>query len=88
MLKINDKVTLYDPWEIPAASQIDLNASYKFKLGGLNAMLSGNVNNLLNYQYITKAWNDPKSNVPADESNIYCFFNHGRTYNIRLKVNF
>ena len=83
---MNKENKLDEPWEIPAASQIDLNASYKFKLGSLNAMLSGNVNNLLNYQYITKAWN-PKGKV-ADESNIYCFFNHGRTYNIRLKVNF
>lgn len=86
LLSMNKENKLDEPWEIPAASQIDLNASYKFKLGSLNAMLSGNVNNLLNYQYITKAWN-PKGKV-ADESNIYCFFNHGRTYNIRLKVNF
>jgi outer membrane cobalamin receptor len=86
LLSMNKENKLDEPWEIPAASQIDLNASYKFKLGSLNAMLSGNVNNLLNYQYITKAWN-PKGKA-ADESNIYCFFNHGRTYNIRLKVNF
>jgi hypothetical protein len=70
----------------PAASQIDMNASYKFKMGGLNATLSGNVNNLLDYQYISKAWN-PRSGEATD-SNIYCFYAFGRTYSVRLKVNF
>ena len=32
-----------------------MNASYRFKFGKLDAVLSGNVNNLLNYQYISKA---------------------------------
>lgn len=86
LLSVNKENTLDDPWKIPAASQIDLNASYKFKVGGLNAVLSGNVNNLLNYQYISKAWN-PKGKEATDE-NVYVFYNHGRTYTIRLKVNF
>lgn len=57
LLSINKENTLDDPWRIPAASMIDLNASWKFKIGGLDAVFSGNVNNLLNYQYIEKAWN-------------------------------
>lgn len=86
LLSVNKENTLDDPWKIPAASQIDLNASYKFNMGGLKATLSGNVNNLLNYMYISKAWN-PKGKVATDE-NVYVFYNHGRTFTVRLKVNF
>lgn len=85
-LSLGKETTVADPWKIPAASQIDMNASYKFKMGGLNATLSGNVNNLLDYQYISKAWN-PRSGEATD-SNIYCFYAFGRTYSVRLKVNF
>lgn len=86
LLKTNKSNTLDDPWKIPAASQLDLNASWKFQIGGLKATLSGNVNNLLNYLYISKAWN-PKGKVATDE-NVYVFYNLGRTYSVRLKVNF
>ena len=86
LLSMNKEITLDDPWEIPAAYQFDVNASYKFKMGNLNATLSGNVNNLLDYQYISKAWN-PKGTVATDE-NVYVFYNHGRTFSVRLKVNF
>ena len=65
---------------------IDLNASWKFKIGALDAVFSGNVNNLLNYQYIEKAWN-PKGKVATDE-NVYVFYTLGRTYSLRLRVNF
>ena len=86
LLSTNKENTLADPWEIPASCQFDLNASWKFDFAGLKATLSGNVNNLLNYQYISKAWN-PKG-VEATQDNIYCFYNLGRTYSVRLKVNF
>ncbi len=74
------------PWRIPAASQVDLNASYKFKIAGLNSTISGNINNLFDYQYLTKAWN-PQSGA-ATQDNIYGFYNFGRTFSVRLKVNF
>lgn len=86
LLKVNKENTLDKPWRIPAASMVDVNASWKFKFGGLNAVLSGNVNNLLNYQYISKAWN-PKGQVATDE-NVYVFYNLGRTYSVRLRINF
>lgn len=81
--KIND---VEAPWRIPSASQVDLNASYKFKIAGLNSTISANVNNLFDYQYLTKAWN-PQSGE-ATQDNIYGFYNFGRTFSVRLKVNF
>ena len=81
--KVNSVV---DPWKIPAASQVDVNASYKFKIAGLSSTISANVNNLFDYQYIGKAWN-PQSGV-ANENTIYGFYAFGRTFSTRLKINF
>lgn len=78
--------SIVEPWRIPAASQVDLNASYKFKIAGMNATISGNVNNLFDYQYLGKAWN-PQSGA-ANKDNIYGFYAFGRTFSTRLKVNF
>ena len=85
-LKLGQEISIADPWKVPAASQIDMNASYRFKLGKLDAVLSGNVNNLLDYQYISKAYN-PRSGTVSDET-IYCYYAFGRTYSVRLRVNF
>ena len=78
--------TVADPWKAPTASQFDLNASYKFKLAGLNATISGNVNNLFDYQYLGKVWS-PRSGA-ANKDNVYGFYAFGRTFSTRLKVNF
>ena len=70
-------------------SQVDLHASYKFMVcKGVNATLSGTVNNLLDYQYIGKAYNSSTSSVAASADNVYVFYNFGRTYSIRLKMTF
>ena len=91
-LSIGKAVSVLDPWEIPAASHFDMNASYRFKIGDLNATLSGNVNNLFNYHYIIKAWNPSSisstSITEATADNISCFIHTGRTYSVRLRVNF
>ncbi|MCF0196527.1 MAG: TonB-dependent receptor, partial [Bacteroidaceae bacterium] len=93
-LAIGKELSVADPWEIPAASQFDLRASYRFNISkSVGATLMGNVDNLFNYQYIIKAWN-PSSQMstgtptPATAENIYCFYSFGRTYNVRLKINF
>ena len=91
-LALGKEISILDPWKIPASSTIDMNASYKFKIAGVDAILSGNVNNLLNYQYIIKAWNPTtvaSSSTPAATAeNIYCYFDTGRTFSVRLKINF
>lgn len=88
VLSAGDVVKVYDPWKIPAASTVDLNASYRFKVGGLDATLSGNINNLFDYQYISKAWNPNNSKVEATQDNIYCYYAFGRTYSMKLRINF
>lgn len=86
-ITVGKVTTVASPWRVPSASIFDANASYRFKIGTCDAVLSGNVNNLLDYHYIVKAWNNSTASY-ADETNIYCFFNTGRTYSVRLKVNF
>lgn len=91
-LSLGKEIKLLAPWKIPHACQVDLNASYRFEIGKLKATLYGNVNNLFDYQYISKAYNptsiESDKYKEANESNIYCFYALGRTYSIRLKVNF
>ena len=75
------------PWRIPWGQQFDLNASYRFKIGGVNATLYGNVYNLFNYNYIVDAYY--KCTQAADWEDVYrVFYSFGRTYSIRLKINF
>lgn len=87
-LSIGKELAILDPWEIPAAHVLDLNARYRFKIDGMNATLRGNVNNLLGNHYITKAWNPSSLTTQANADNISCFIDMGRTYSISLKLNF
>lgn len=83
----NAVVELGNPWRIPWGNELSLNASYRFKIGGLNATLYGNVHNLFNYNYIV----DARSNSAEDATweNIYgVFYSFGRTYSMKLRLNF
>lgn len=80
-------IKVADPWEIPWGQQLDLNASYRFKIGGVNATLFGNVYNLFNYNYIVDAYN--KCTQPGEWDNVFrVFYSFGRTYSLRLRINF
>ena len=76
-----------DPWNIPWGNEFDLSASYKFKMGKLDATLYGNVYNLFNYYYVKDATTN--YNVVGAWDNAYkVFYSFGRTFSLRLKVNF
>ncbi len=90
-LQLGKEMFLNQAWKIPTAGSMDLRASYRFKMGPVDAVISGNVNNVLNQLYIEKAYNPTSisreiTEVNAD--NVYFYFTQGRTYNIRLKLNF
>ncbi len=81
--------TPQSPWKIPSACQVDMHASYKFRItNNLQLTLSGVVNNLLDYQYIGKAYNSSTSTTAATADNVYVYYNFGRTYSIRCKLTF
>ena len=90
-LSLGKEMNLLEPWRVPMGGSMDLRASYHFQIGKLDAVLSGNVNNVLNQIYIEKAWNPTTvSEIITDVNvdNVYFYFSKGTTYNIRLKINF
>ena len=66
-----------DVEKIPAYLLFDMNMYYNFKIGNLNASISGNMNNVLNTLYIADAL----------EGQGY-YFGFGRTLSFGLKVRF
>lgn len=80
-------ISVADPWKIPFGNQLDLNASYRFKLGGTEATIYGNVNNLFNNFYVKDAYTS--SDAAGTWMNAYrVFYSFGRTFSLRLKVTF
>ncbi|MDX9696273.1 MAG: TonB-dependent receptor [Bacteroidales bacterium] len=73
-----------DAWEMPNYSLIDINAKYSFKIGNVNATLIGNVNNLLDTEYIA----DAKDGAAHDAGTALVYYGFGRTYSLSLKINF
>lgn len=76
-----------EPWKIPWGHSLDLSASYRFKLGGVDATIYGNVNNLYDYNYVTQAY-CPVSAIGTWQNAYQVFYSFGRTYSLRLRVNF
>lgn len=85
-LVLNGEVKLSDsPWQLPDYGTCDANMSYKFKVGGLNAKVSANVNNVFDSVYIT----DAMDGTNHDWQSAYrVFYGFGRTWSMRFKINF
>lgn len=84
-LSIGGFVGYKSPWRIPSANTFDLNGSYRFNVGNLKAVLSGNVNNLFDQEYISEA----ADGADHDWKTAYnVFYGFGRTYSVKLKLNF
>ena len=73
------------PWKIPSYSTFDLSAGYTFDFGKIRATLSGNVNNVLDQEYIADARDGSTHDWESATRVLYGF---GRTYSVRLKFNF
>ncbi len=86
-LQNNGELAAGDPWRIPWGNQFDLSCSYRFKIGGVNATLYGNVHNLFDYNYITQAYT-PVASDGTWENAYQTFYSFGRTFSVRMRVNF
>lgn len=76
------------PWEIPFGNQLDLNASYNFPVtDGVRCTFSANVYNAFNNYYIMDAYTD-HSTVGTWQNAYQVFYSYGRTFNLRVKLNF
>jgi outer membrane cobalamin receptor len=84
-LKIGGEKTFETPWVFPNYSTFDLNASYSFNMGGFRTVLSGNINNLFDQEYISQAYDGSGHDW---QSAYRVFYGFGRTLSLRLKVNF
>lgn len=84
-LVMNGEKTYYTTWKIPSAGVVDMFASYSFAFGKTKAVLSTNVNNLFDQLYIADAY-DSGNHTWSEAYRV--FYGFGRTYNVRLKINF
>lgn len=72
------------PWRIPSAGVMDANFSYRFPVGKIWATISGNVNNVLDQEYIT----DAVDGTTHDWTTAQVYYGFGRTYSVRLRIAF
>lgn len=90
-LNLGKEMNIVEPYRCPLGGSMDLRASYSFDFGKVRATLAGNVTNVLNQYYIEKAWSANTATQTVSENtkdNIYFFYNKGRQWNIRLKLQF
>ncbi len=73
-----------DSWKMKDYHLFDFNAKYSFKIGGVDAMLLANVNNLFDSEYVSDGFDG--ANHDWQSSTVY--YGLGRTYSIGLKVKF
>lgn len=81
-------VAFSQPWMIPDAVIFDLGLSYRFKLGGLDASVFGNIYNLLDSEYISDATDGTPSPGNPEWTAATVFYGFGRTYSTTLKIKF
>lgn len=82
---MNGEKIIGNPWRVPSSGLVDLNASYSFNVGQNKAVIYGNVENLFDQEYIADAYDGGGHNW---QSAYRVFYGFGRTYSVRLKLNF
>ena len=73
-----------NPWEMPAFNLFDLGFRHGFNIGEFDAMLTGNMYNIFDVEYISDANDGPTSNY--DTAQVY--YGAGRTFSLGLRVKF
>ncbi len=74
-----------DTWELPSYHLVDLGFNHGFDIGGLDATLSGKMNNIFDVEYISDAFDDGDQHL-ASGAKVY--YGAGRTFSLGLKINF
>jgi iron complex outermembrane receptor protein len=73
------------PYKLPNYSIWNLNGVFRFKIAGLDAVIIGNVNNLLNTKYIADSYD---ANLTGNANNVLVYYGLGRTFVTSLKIKF
>jgi outer membrane cobalamin receptor len=71
-------------WQLPAYQLIDLGVRYRFKIAGLDASLTSNINNLLNTEVIR----DATDGRTFDYDSATVYYGWGRTWTTSFKIRF
>lgn len=72
------------PWEMPAYQLLDTRIRYNFKIGDYDATLIGNVDNLLDTEYIADGIDGENHDIHTSP----VYFGFGRTWRASLKIDF
>ena len=84
-MNLDAENVIESPWRMPAYGVLDANISYRFPISKtFGAMISGNVNNLLDKEYIA----DAEDGAKHDEESAKVFYGFGRTFSVNLKITF
>ncbi|MCD8402402.1 TonB-dependent receptor [Tenacibaculum finnmarkense] len=83
-LNISESTDRQDSWKMPNYHLFDLGFRHGFKIGDFNATLNGKLNNILDTEYISDAFDG--SNHTAQDATVY--YGAGRTFSLGLKVKF
>jgi len=73
-----------DSWKMPSYELVDANVKYEFEIANTEATLYGNVNNLLDTEYIS----DAKDGTGHNAETASVWYGWGRTWNLGLKIKF
>ena len=71
-------------WSLPDYSTFDMSIRHGFKIGDLDATLTGRMNNVLDTQYISNA----TDGVGSVSETAKVWYGYGRTFNISAKLKF
>ena len=85
--KINQNIGNNDfqqPWMIPDAVTVDFSTNYRFKISTFDAILTGNIFNLLNQEYIA----DAADGTDHTSKTAQVMYGFGRTWSMNLKIKF
>ena len=75
---------MVQPWMIPDAVTFDLSANYRFKISTFDAVLVGNIYNILDNNYIT----DATDGSDHTWKTAVVYYGTGRTWGLNLKIKF
>lgn len=81
--EIDESGRMGQAWEVPAYSLVDAGLTYRFDFGGFDAVLNGNVYNILDTTYIADARDSDGTARGAE-----VWYGFGRTFSFGLNLNF
>ncbi|KXX69031.1 TonB-dependent receptor [Flammeovirga sp. SJP92] len=80
----NDSEDRSEAWKMKDFNIVDVNVRYNFKIGSFNSTIYGNVDNLLNVEYVS----DARDGSDHTAQTAQVFYGSGRTWNMGMKLKF